>query len=325
MPLGAVTWVGVAATHRRQGLLRELMDACHADIDERGEPVAMLFASEGGIYERFGYGVATRIRVVEIDKAAATLRPALVPQPGSVRFVRGDEADEHVAATWECYRRSRPGEVSHPQVWHDTMLAIRGQERFGASPCWYLRHDDGYAAYRIRESWDDGRPGHTLDLVELVAVTPEAHVSLWHVLLNVDLVATITTRQMPGDDPLPYLLTDSRVVRTTGNIDGVWVNVRDLPTCFGARSYRTADRLVVEADGVRWAIDGSPDGASVTRVRSRPDLVAEHDAIGALLLGGVSATALAGGRRLTARNDEALRRADAFFGWPVAPMSQTHY
>ncbi|MFT3852789.1 MAG: GNAT family N-acetyltransferase [Ilumatobacteraceae bacterium] len=46
--------MGVAATHRRQGLLRRLMDACHDDIDARREPVAMLFASEGGIYERFG-------------------------------------------------------------------------------------------------------------------------------------------------------------------------------------------------------------------------------------------------------------------------------
>ena len=325
VPLGAVTWVGVAATHRRQGLLRELMDACHADIDARGEPVAMLFASEGGIYERFGYGVATRISAIEIETAAARLRPAVVPPPGSVRFVRGDGASDHVAATWERYRRSRPGEVTHPAVWHDTVMAMRSHERDGDTPAWYLRHDDGYATYRIRQSWGDARPAHTLELLELVAVTPEAHIALWHVLLNIDLVATITTHQMALDDPLPYLLTNSRAVRTTANNDGVWVNVRDVATCFGARAYRTDDRLVVEVDGVRWAIDGAADGASVTRVRTRPDLVAEPDAIGALLLGGVPATRLAAGRRLTVRNGDALRRADAFFGWQVAPMSQTHY
>ena len=94
---------------------------------------------------------------------------------------------------------------------------IRGQERFGASPAWYLAHDDGYAVYRIREHWNDGRPAHELDLVEIVAVTPEAHVALWHVLLNIDLVGTITTRQLPVDDPLPYLLTNPRAVRTTGS------------------------------------------------------------------------------------------------------------
>ena len=39
---GGVTWVSVAATHRRRGLLRRLMAAVHADIDERGEVVGAL-------------------------------------------------------------------------------------------------------------------------------------------------------------------------------------------------------------------------------------------------------------------------------------------
>ena len=74
------------------------MAACHDDIDARGEPVAMLFASEGGIYERFGYGVATRLWQIEIDNRVAELRPELAPAPGSVRFLRGDDAVAHVAA-----------------------------------------------------------------------------------------------------------------------------------------------------------------------------------------------------------------------------------
>jgi predicted acetyltransferase len=325
VPMGAVTWVGVAATHRRQGLLRRLIDACHDDIDARGEPVAMLFASEGGIYERFGYGVATRLWMIEIDKGAAELRPELVPAPGSVRFVRGDEATEHVGKLWERYRRTRPCETSRPDNWLAFYALIRAQERHGASPAWFLAHDDGYAVYRMRQNWNDGRPSHVLDLEEIVALTPEARVALWHVLLNIDLVGAITTRQLPVDDPLPYLLTNPRTVRTTGLNDGVWANVRDVPISFGARCYVVADRLVVEVDGVRYAIDGGPEGASVSRVRSRPDLVATPDAMGALLLGGVSPTLLANGGRLTARHDEALRRAEHFFTWPVAGLSQTFY
>src|SRR5262245_3903242 len=49
VPTGGVTWVSVAATHRRQGILRRLLGAIHADIDHRGEPVAGLSASEGSI------------------------------------------------------------------------------------------------------------------------------------------------------------------------------------------------------------------------------------------------------------------------------------
>src|SRR5450432_3092574 len=47
--MGGVTWVSTAATHRRQGVMRAVMNAVHADIDARGEPIASLFAAEGGI------------------------------------------------------------------------------------------------------------------------------------------------------------------------------------------------------------------------------------------------------------------------------------
>src|SRR6478672_8799915 len=282
MPMGAVTWVGVAATHRRQGVLRRMMDACHADIDERGEPVAMLFASESAIYERFGYGMASKVWVVEIRTHEAGLRPELVPPAGTVRFVRGDAAAEHVAATWERYRRTRPGETSRSEALHALQHADRTRERDGDAPAWFLAHADGYAVYRIVQHWNDGHPAHDLQLLEIVAITPDAHAALWHVLLNVDLVGTIRSRQLPLDDPLPYLLTDPRAVRTTGLNDGIWVNVRDVPICFGTRTYATDDRFVVEVGGARYAIGTG----GVSRVRSRPDLVAEPSAMGALLLGG---------------------------------------
>ena len=73
VPLAGTTWVSVAPTHRRRGILTRLMDELHADIDERREPVAGLMASEGNIYERFGYGIATRSRVVEIDPSRGRL------------------------------------------------------------------------------------------------------------------------------------------------------------------------------------------------------------------------------------------------------------
>ncbi len=58
--LGGVTSTAVAATHRRRGLLRLMMQAMFDEARERGEPLAGLSASEGTIYGRFGYGPATR-------------------------------------------------------------------------------------------------------------------------------------------------------------------------------------------------------------------------------------------------------------------------
>jgi len=54
-----VTSVGVLPTHRRRGLNTALMRRMLDDARERSEPLAALFASEGGIYGRFGFGLGS--------------------------------------------------------------------------------------------------------------------------------------------------------------------------------------------------------------------------------------------------------------------------
>ena len=325
IPMGGLTWVSTSATHRRQGLLTQLMARSLADIDRRGEPVAMLGASEGGIYERYGFGVATQLRATSIDRRLAQLRAEFRPKPGSVRMVDGDKAQSHVSEVWSRFHCNRVGEVDRSEALHRYLFDARATERDGFSPSFYLAHRDGFAVYRILMQWNNGKPAHNLDLIEFVATTPDAHAALWHTLLGVDLVGPITSRLVPVDDPLPYLLTNPRALETTTLHDGVWANVRDVKACFGARTYGTTDRIVIEADGTRWAIDGGPEAATCSRVRTRPDLSLDHASLGAILLGGVRASTLVAGRRAEARNDEALRRADAFFLISPAPHCQTNY
>ncbi len=325
LPMGGLTWVSTAATHRRQGVLTQLMARSLADIDRRGEPVAMLAASEGGIYERYGFGIATQARLTSIDRRMAQLRPEFRPPAGTVQFVAGEDATTHVAQVWSRYHRLRSGEVDRNAAWHQHQADVRAMSRGGFGSSIYIAHRDGYAVYRIAEHWNDGHPAHEMNVVEFVAVTPEAHAALWNTLLGVDLVGPITSRQVPIDDPLPYLLTNPRALQTTGLNDGVWVNVRDVASCLASRVYGTTDRLVVEVDGDRWVIDGGPDGATCRRVRTRPDLVLDHASLGALLLGGVRPSALAAGRRLTARNPDVLRRGDAFFLTSPAPHCLTYF
>src|SRR5918911_2114178 len=45
-PLGGVTWVGVIPSHRRRGVMAELMRRQLTDLREREEPLAALWASE---------------------------------------------------------------------------------------------------------------------------------------------------------------------------------------------------------------------------------------------------------------------------------------
>jgi len=64
-----VTAVGVEPGHRRQGVLRSLMRHQLDDVRARGEPVAILWASESAIYQRFGYGLGALNGSIEIDRS----------------------------------------------------------------------------------------------------------------------------------------------------------------------------------------------------------------------------------------------------------------
>ena len=291
LPTGGVTWVSVAVTHRRQGIMTRLLDAVHDDIEGRGEPLAALTASEGGIYERRGYGIASRRRIASIDRRAARLQERFAVEPGSVRIVDRVAARPQLMALWDRYRVTRAGEVDRPERW---WIADEGDQPHMI----YAVHEDGFVAWRTEADWNDGHPQHRVFVTTLAAITPEAHVALWSTVLALDLVGPITSGTVPPDDPLPFLLTNQRVVRTTDLLDNVWCRPLDVAACFRARSYGTDADVVVEADGTRWRIGA----AGVAKVRSRPDLITDRSGLGALLLGGVAPTTLAAGRRLEARD-----------------------
>lgn len=316
LPTGGVTFVAVATTHRRQGILTRLMEAIHRDIDARGEPLAALTASEAGIYERFGYGVATMRRFTTLDRRRAQLRPEYRSPPRAVRAVECDDPalPAELASRWERVRPVRPGEISRSVTWLETQIADRT-----ADATWML-HDDGFASWKVTSKWNDGHPAHELELHDLAAATPAAHVALWEAVLSVDLVGPIRSRVLALDDPLPHLLDDPRALRTVELNDFVWCHPRDVPACFAARQYWTDDEVVLEAEGTRWTVGGG----GCRRVRRRPDLVADPSALGPLLM-GVAPTVLAARRRLTARTPEALRRADALLTAHPAPHGMSGF
>src|SRR5919106_16852 len=59
MPMAGITWVSVAPTHRRRGILSAIMRRQLTELHEQGrEAVAGLWAAEYPIYGRFGYATA---------------------------------------------------------------------------------------------------------------------------------------------------------------------------------------------------------------------------------------------------------------------------
>src|SRR2546430_17373477 len=74
LPAAGVTWVGVQPSHRRRGVMSAMMRQQIQDVHDRGEPLAILWASEAAIYGRFGYGLAAPALYLEAERARFRLR-----------------------------------------------------------------------------------------------------------------------------------------------------------------------------------------------------------------------------------------------------------
>jgi len=314
VPMAGVTWVSVATTHRRQGIAARMMAWLDNDARAHGEPLIGLTASEGGIYERFGYGAATVVRAVTIDSRRVELLERFRADTSSIRFVDHTEHYPEICAIFDRYRRQAVGQVSMPEFLAQENLRPHGP----SSRMVCALHPEGFAVWQVNPDWNDGDPRHGLRLWMLCGLTDEAQRALWTLILSTDLAGEISSRlAVAPDGPLPYFLTNPRALKTTHIGDHLWLKVLDAKAAFSARSYRTDDALVVELpDGDKLRI--TVDGVSSTR-RRRADLIVSESAVGPLLLGGISASVLAAGGRLEAASPAMLRRADAFFGSSPTP------
>jgi len=339
VPAAGVTWVSVSPTHRRHGILRALMARQLDDVAARGEPVAVLTASEGGIYERFGYGVATRIRRLEIDVPRTRLRDG-VGEQGRCRYVEGDAARAALHALHDAFRRVTPGTIDRNEKWWEMLFLDTEWMRGGASVRFDVVHEDdagavdGYLTYRVATEWSLGHPRSRLDLVELVGLHPDAQAALWRFALGVDLVSELTSYRVPPDDPIGWLVTDPRQVRTTAVNDHLWLRFLDVAAALAARTYATADRFVLAVDdpfrpasGGRFVVEGDGGGASCGRAgeASAPDLALDSAALAAIYLGGHRPSDLARAGRVVECTPGALRRADVFFAAERQPYLYTAF
>jgi predicted acetyltransferase len=335
LPAAAVSWIAVLPTHRRRGILSAIKRVQLDDAVERGEALAMLYASEGGIYRRYGYGIATSSMSVTVDtRHSAFLHP--VPD-GRVRLVDEDSARKLFPEIFDRVRRIQPGAVQRVDAWWpDRFFWHEPDEQGTRFYCVYESPDgrlDGYAAYRTEMRWDNGAQG-TVHVRDLITVTPAARTVLWRYLLDVDLTEKLSAWVVPLDEPLRWLLAESRRMRVTRLGESLWVRVLDAPAALAARTYDAPGRLVFEVvdrfrpDGGAAGLvelDAGPDGAEARRTTDEPDLVLDVAELGGILLGGVRPSTLARAGLVEERTPGALRVADAMFAVEPLPFSMTDF
>jgi predicted acetyltransferase len=295
---GAVTSIGVAPGHRRRGVLSMIMRRQLELLHETGEPLAILWASEGGIYGRFGYGLGTQFARVALPRGAA-FRPDVAVDPAPVRELPRERAVPGIREIYDQVWHTRPGYLDRTDSAWEYYLFDGPTGRHGQTAYRFAVHPQAYAVYRTKLDFQDRGPRSTVLVHTLAAATPAAYAAILRYLLDLDLVGEVVLR-LSTDDPVVHMLADPRAaVRTM--FDALWLRVVDVAAALAARRFLGPLDVVLEvADDLcpwnagRWRLTAGRDGrAEVARTDAPADLALDVAALGAAYLGGTRLTTLA--------------------------------
>ncbi|MEV8511442.1 GNAT family N-acetyltransferase [Dactylosporangium sp. NPDC051484] len=330
LPAAHVTGVAVSATHTRRGLLRRMITE---QLRTAPEAVAVLWASEGRIYQRFGYGLASQNVTIRADRREVSVQAP--PAPGNLRAAVPADAVAEFSQVYSRVLPVRPGWSSRNETWWKHLTSDPPASREGRTAERAVLFEnpdgvvDGYARYRMTPGWDDDGPKQQVNVTEVVAATPTAYAELYRFLLRIDLSRTLVQGHGSVDEPLFYLVDEPR--RLGGKVgDGLWVRIIDLHRALTTRRYAAPVDVVfevtdglLEANAGRWRLRAGAGGALVTCTRAdgEPDFSLDVADLGAAYLGGTPLGALHRAGRIREHRPGAVAATSTAFGWPVAPNS----
>ena len=349
-PVAGVTYIAVLPTYRRRGILSSLIRRQFADIRDRGEAIAALWASESGIYGRYGYGTASWHAGFSFRRGEGVLGQH-APQAGPglrLRLTEPESVRAELAKVYETMLSTRPGMFARDELWWNRVLATADNGRADADVLRCLLAEDdsgprGYAIYSGTSRWDEPTflPDAVLSIRETIATDPAATAALWSDLLSRDLTTEFTAGMRPVDDPLLQMLADPRRARPR-IADNLWVRLVDVPRALGQRSYACPVDVVIEvsdplleANRGTWRLrteptasigpgaDSAGSGAGLAAAcepaAGPADLAMDVSALGAAYLGGTRLGSLAGAGLVTERRRGALAALSAAMSWDPAP------
>lgn len=334
IPVAGVTAVAVLPSHRRRGILSAMMHRQLADVRERGESVAALYASETPIYGRFGYGRAAGLMRFQIDKRAVAFIGDVPSDPAlRLRVVRPAQARADYERLFAAVAGSRPGLYDRNAAFWDMVLADEEFDQEGWGPLRSLVAEDddgvrGYALFRIKGNWDaHGMPDGELRLQELFATDPAAHALLWRGVIDRDLVTRIVAPSRPVDDPLFSLVSDVRQLRAMW-CDDLWVRLVQVDRALESRAYAAPVDLVLEVadttcpwNAGRWRLRADTAGAECKQVDEEPDVSLDVSALGAAYLGEGSLGTMHGAGMVQERTPGAVRSLITAMSWDPKPWA----
>ncbi|WEK62755.1 MAG: GNAT family N-acetyltransferase [Candidatus Microbacterium colombiense] len=324
----AISVVTVAATHRRRGIARALLEGELRAAVAAGVPIAGLTVSEATIYGRYGFGAAVPAARLTIDTRRAGwagLAPA-----GTLEYVEGEQLAADLGAVHERARRLRPGQIPGWRGRWDGYAGVSSTEAERAKIRGVRYRDEsgevcGVLVYELTEMGGTFRS--SLQVRLLVGETPDAVAALWRFAVQHDLVDEVSADLRPLDDSLPWLVTDPRGVTQTIHDHG-WLRVLDVASALAARTYSAPVDLVLRIDDPLgfasgdWRLRVDDEGiATVDRADGqRIDAAMGVSALSSLYVGGVRASSLQGAGLIDADSGVVIAIDRAFAAYPAPSL-----
>ena len=321
-----VTVVGVYPPHIRRGVLTAMMRAQLDDAHERGDEIAMLWASDERIYGRYGYGLASLVGEIELPRERAGFAAPDEPR-GTISYVDLEKGRAVAEPIWRHVFGERPGLfVRSKDWWEARVLRDPPERRAGAGPKRLVTVEvdgavDGYALYRHAPNFAEGLDAGRIVAIEVLARSLEAERDLWRYLASLEWASTVRARLLPLDTRLFWILAEPRRMRMRVG-DGVWVRLLDVGAALSARSYSAPGPIVFQVtddfcawNAGRWKLEHGV----AKKTRAEADLACDVTALGSVYLGGFTFAQLVRGGRVEELRRGATARADSMFRTDLQP------
>ena len=311
VPAVGLAGVGMNPARVGRGGLRVMMEEHLRRSAARGLAASTLWASESGLYGRFGYGPATTMAIHELRSSEAQfVKP--VDDAGRCDVVFDQTEARRLVSEIYAQTASRvAGTTTRSEAWWDIVFTNK-DGWMAPGPCMTLIHwnaggePDGYAFYKLvkphgGDSWIvDG----LVSVREFVGLNIEAERALLSFLMKVPLCRRIRLDMSPVESPLVHQLVDQRQFHQIEAHDGLWLRPLDVTRLLTERSYETSGEVTIEVDdplfeGQRgpWLLSVTGNSVDERQVSVTPamtaDLILTPGQLGEVILGDTRVNELA--------------------------------
>ena len=337
VPISGVTTVSTDVIDRQKGYLRQLVTQHFQELHEQGErPLAVLFASQAAIYQRYGYAVVSTAHEYSIEPRYIQFNEPM-EVPGTLRHIDPSPEGEFglLVSLYREFRKDRTGYVHRGKAMWDggVLYPVEGDAVRTAIVYEEDGEAQGYCLYRTGPGQSDPPEPNQVCLVDdLVWLNPRAYRAFWENFGKLSLTRRISWGPVPPDDPLRHQLLEPRQIRDQSR-EQLMARVVDIPGAFRGRGYQESEvlRFAITDDLCTWntgkwqVLTGSDD-AEVTPLGSgSPEITLAPGTLAMLLFGQITASEAARAGKLDVHDASALPRWDKTLRTIHKPFASDHW